>query len=73
MRFGERMRDELEVVRLKRDVEGISAGTVGTILVSSPSVPDRYLVEFVGSDITDVSIIDVHEDNLESVPARGRV
>jgi hypothetical protein len=67
------VRQELEVVRLKCDVAGVCAETIGTILVSSPEVPDRYLIEVVGADIAELSIIDVHEHDLESVLAKEEI
>jgi hypothetical protein len=59
------MRKEYEVVRLRRSLSGIPAGTRGTVLVVSEDPKASMTVEFQFSQPEDSQIIDVHEDDLE--------
>jgi hypothetical protein len=60
-----RMRTELEVVRLKKDVSGIPAGAVGTVMIVQPENP-KMLIEFPDPAGKEILLIEVHEDDLES-------
>jgi hypothetical protein len=60
------MRTEHEVVRLKRAVSGIPAGTVGTVMIVMPENP-TMLIEFPDPAGEEILLIEVHEDDLESM------
>jgi hypothetical protein len=62
---------EHEVVRLKRDVSGVPAGTVGTVVVIAPELPDMNLVEFPDQKGEEIRLVSVHDDDLDSVSEGG--
>jgi hypothetical protein len=59
------MREELEIVRLRREVSGVPKGTLGTIVMASPELPSKYLVYFPDPCGQEILLVDVDESDLE--------
>ena len=61
------MHKEHDVVRLKCDVSGVPAGTVGAVMMILPEDPSINLVEFPDPQGREILLISVHENDLESM------
>jgi hypothetical protein len=59
------MRSEHEAVRLKREVSGVPKGTLGTVVMVSPTFPSQSLVEFPDPKGKEILLVTVDETDLE--------
>jgi hypothetical protein len=56
-----------DVIRLKRRVEGIPAGAIGTVMMVSPDVPGKILVEFPEWNEEEITLVEINEADVEIV------
>ena len=56
---------EHDVVRLKREVEGMVPGTMGTVMIVSPDIPGKILVEFSDPNGEEILLIEVNKEDVD--------
>ena len=59
---------EYDVVRLKRQVQGIPKGAIGTIVITYSEDAREVMVEFPGWNDAEFPAVDVNIDDLELKP-----
>jgi hypothetical protein len=60
--------DEYQMVRLKRPMGGLPAGTLGTIVMAYPGVPTDYEVEFCDPEGVTLALLTLHDEDLDAAP-----
>ncbi|TGL36886.1 DUF4926 domain-containing protein [Leptospira koniambonensis] len=59
---------EHEIVRLKRSIDSIPAGAIGTIVFVYHDPRVAYEIEFLDNDGNTLAILAVEEENIEKAP-----
>ncbi|EIE01341.1 DUF4926 domain-containing protein [Leptospira licerasiae] len=59
---------EHEIVKLKRNIDSIPAGAVGTIVFVYHDPRVAYEIEFLDNNGNTLGILTVEEENIEKVP-----
>lgn len=66
------MFEEYQIVRLKRAMDGVAEGALGTVLMVYPGVPVGYEVEFCDDRGCTLALLTLHDGDLVLAPGAER-